>query len=583
MALKPTDWTVDYFLKNKSDCMKDLENADALNEIPSLNSTNLDYLNDGQLVHFRGMIQDMYNPEYFLQNYQVINEQTGKSSIRSGLLIDRAHCESYEKIEFNSDSTVKSERQVWIVISIPGLNDWAKESLKNRMPIDVQSTKSNVNKSSKRALDDSEEPMDCSEPQQKKEKALDNNAEVGSLYSMDKESKKPQLVSKDYLLNFPIPDKDGKICIVKVYQNMPYKLNQVIDIIGFLSLDPTLSEIYDSPNMTELEQQIHHPPASIVPRLHAIKIIDEKSKYIVEQTNIFSKAECIREDLRRVLSQILFGDQVAADYLICHLISSVYLRQPSLSLGAFSINITNFPMKYKDFSKDLYEILRQIVEKSHLIDMTLGNLNNMCFLPKKDYECDRLTSGILQLSKNTHLIIDETGLTAGQVTACGRQNYNTINDLIIFQKLPYDFKYYTMDHETDIPVLILSESKSFVSCRQQIVLKPDPETVKLYPHVLEAAKQYLKDENRLTDIRQYISTLKHAKFDFTEETSEVIQDDFVRLRHIYKKFTPDDLHSLMVLSRLMSLSHGLNVLKPDMWKRSLKLEMERLNRLSRRR
>lgn len=81
---------------------------------------------------------------------------------------------------------------------------------------------------------------------------------------------------------------------------------------------------------------------------------------------------------------------------------------------------------------------------------------------RKDYDCDRLTSGILQLSKNTHLIIDETNLKTGQVTACGKQNYSTMNDLIVFQKLPYDFKFYTMEYETDIPVLILSELKSFI-------------------------------------------------------------------------------------------------------------------------
>lgn len=109
---------------------------------------------------------------------------------------------------------------------------------------------------------------------------------------------------------------------------MPYKLNQVIDIIGFLSLNPCLSESYDSEETdheTDLERQTHNPPASIVPRLHAIKISDEKSLYTLEPASIFSKAESIRGDLRMVLSQLLFGDEIAAEYLICHLISSVYV------------------------------------------------------------------------------------------------------------------------------------------------------------------------------------------------------------------------------------------------------------------
>lgn len=84
---------------------------------------------------------------------------------------------------------------------------------------------------------------------------------------------------------------------------------------------------------------------------------------------------------------------------------------------------------------------------------------------RKDYDCNRLTSGILQLSDNTHLVIDETGLTTGQVTPAGRENYSTICDLINFQKVTYDFKYYKMEYDTDIPVLILSETKSFIPVR----------------------------------------------------------------------------------------------------------------------
>lgn len=56
----------------------------------------------------------------------------------------------------------------------------------------------------------------------------------------------------------------------------------------------------------------------------------------------------------------------------------------------------------------------------------------------------------------------------------------------------------------------------------------------------------------------------------------------MRLRQADKNFSADNLHSLMVLSRLMSLSHGFNSLKPEMWKRSLEMEMERMSRLPKR-
>ena len=38
-------------------------------------------------------------------------------------------------------------------------------------------------------------------------------------------------------------------------------------------------------------------------------------------------------------------------------------------------------------------------------------------LLKKDFEANRLVSGMLQLAKGTQLIIDETAMTDGQLTA----------------------------------------------------------------------------------------------------------------------------------------------------------------------
>lgn len=104
---------------------------------------------------------------------------------------------------------------------------------------------------------------------------------------------------------------------------MSLKLNQIIEVIGFISLDPLLNVIDDLDGiMTEAEITVHHPPASLVPQLHAIKIIhSNKDIKIVPQ--VMSKVELIRNDLHLILSQLLFGDHLAADYLICHLLSSM--------------------------------------------------------------------------------------------------------------------------------------------------------------------------------------------------------------------------------------------------------------------
>lgn len=79
-------------MANQSDCQRILEGPDALTEIPLLNSARLHDIKDKELVRFRGMIQDMYNPEYYLKRYEVKNTDTGESDVRCGMYMDRARC-----------------------------------------------------------------------------------------------------------------------------------------------------------------------------------------------------------------------------------------------------------------------------------------------------------------------------------------------------------------------------------------------------------------------------------------------------------------------------------------------------------
>ena len=51
--------------------------------------------------------------------------------------------------------------------------------------------------------------------------------------------------------------------------------------------------------------------------------------------------------------------------------------------------------------------------------MSLQNMNQMRFVPKKDYVANRLVSGALQLARNTSLFLDETQLEQGQLDTTG--------------------------------------------------------------------------------------------------------------------------------------------------------------------
>ncbi|XP_076172689.1 mini-chromosome maintenance complex-binding protein isoform X2 [Ptiloglossa arizonensis] len=545
-SLKIVDWTPAHFIENRPNCNKILENPDVLKEIPLLNNAPLHNFMDRQLVRFRGMIQDMHNPEYYFQQYEVKDNQTETHEIRCGMYADSAQCLPHEEILVDSEKNQNAERHTCVVISIPGLNNWAEEKYEWSF---YQNSKA-VN-SHKRNLDEnSYVTMDCAEPIQKKEK-VSSNKDGEKMDTTEHDTRQQNIFSKEFILNFPISIDNGKACIVKIYEDTALKLNEVIEVIGFVSLDPLLSTFHKCDDtMTEAEMNVHHPPASLIPRLHAVKVIHLSKQNIENAPEIISKAQLIRSDLHLVLNQLLFGDHLAADYLISHLLSSIYMRRDTFCL-----------------------------EKSYLLELTLENLNDLSLSPKQDYKCSRLTSGVFQLSDNTHLVIDETGLTTGQVSQAGRENYSTICDLINFQSVKYDFTFYEIKYETDIPVLILSEAKSFIPCQTQVPLKVNSESKNRYPQVLEMAEQYLKDENRLTNIRRYLKFVKNMKFEFNDDIVKEIQNDFVQMKQTNKNINIDHLHSLMVLARLLSLSYGLNTLTTEHWKKAVQMELERLDRL----
>lgn len=106
------------------------------------------------------------------------------------------------------------------MISIPGLNDWAKERSTNTPMPDTTTHNNNTNK---RSLDNNDvEEMDCSESVTKKEKISTDNNDV-NISNAHCSTKVQSVLSEDHILNFPIPIDGGKACIVKVYYTKCFK------------------------------------------------------------------------------------------------------------------------------------------------------------------------------------------------------------------------------------------------------------------------------------------------------------------------------------------------------------------------
>ncbi|CAH2040006.1 unnamed protein product, partial [Iphiclides podalirius] len=567
-------------------------------QIPLLNSNASHNLSDGKLVRFRGMVQDMHNPEFYFEKFEVYNTATNEVTIKSGKYCDTAHILENEKVNY-TENLKSAQRQAMVVVSLPGLSEWAQQledeqnHLKHldQQPNTSKRLNSNATLKLKRSHDEAEENPEAMD-------VVDNSVlhkEPKTTEVIDSET---SAVSREHLLNFPLPDVNSKSCIVKIYGEADnLKLNDMIEVVGFLSVDPALSGEFQPDKNCFLEPDCennaetitHNPPPSLVPRIHAVfvKKLDHCNPLlgdVFDQTPVLQEANSAREHLLKALTELLLGDQLAAEYLICHLIACVYLRQDTLALGQFCLNLSNLPTKkYPNYAKQLYDIIKQFVTKSYYLPLTIDNLNTMALLPKKDYECNRLTSGILQLSKHTHLVLDETKMEQGRLDSTGVGNITALGNMITTQKVEYDFKYYKMEFDSDIKVLILSEGKSLLPSDYHVPLRPEESSLEIFDAIVEAATYYLK-EDIMNTVRKYLTNLKLVKYTISEDL-QFVEDDFIEMRSqsdTENPVTADDLHRLLVLARLVSLSRGHDTLNKECWNITRKMENDRQDRIKNR-
>uniref|UniRef100_A0A182PU86 Mini-chromosome maintenance complex-binding protein n=1 Tax=Anopheles epiroticus TaxID=199890 RepID=A0A182PU86_9DIPT len=602
-----TAWTPEYFIANESVCLEQLSTDAVRSTIPLLNCTELAQLPDGCLVRFRGMLQDMQDPECYLERYAVRNKSDG-SIVRQqngkyrDILVFNAVTESVDT-GCNGDSKF-GERRSLFVVTVPGQNPWAVGYEKEQaaggevtVPLQSEPSEQNSRTTTKRSHEDAADDMEVDGTATTVEGcnslAVANGSKKRSTGGDGTPSKPAPtaVLSADYLLNSPIANRPGKACLVKLYRDYDdWSLNTVIEVVGFLSVDPALDGSGDTTGLDEFvddlsEHQATHPPPSLIPRLHAISVrkLPHTNPLLLRDVNAVPSlddvsAETTYKDLHNLFTQCLFGDGVAADYLLCHLVSSVYIRDEVECRGQFCLNLSNIPAEVlPGYTRSLYELLELLLPASHYLPMTLENMNTVQFVPKKDYTTNKLTSGLLQLAPHTHLVLDETRLQAGKLESGGVEAVKHVAHLIKCQRLKYNFQFYQLDFNADVPVLVLSEGKSMLPSNCYLPIIPDLDAIKLIDETIKAGRHFITP--KLDDMRRFLTAARVCEFDMKTLDPTVVQDDFVRMRTENGSVTMDDLHALFVLARLLGLSRGRKALRREHWERAKELESERRNRM----
>jgi len=567
-----------------------LNNHETWNSLPSLNTRPNHELRDGQLVRFRGMIQDMYDPEIYLSEYETRVLSTGERKMNCGRYRDVLQDGLREELIETSDNNAMKERDVMYCVSVPGENAWLKDLYlaQERGSGGVPGPSGTYQNPLKRHLDTEESESQETSMDTDDTAATATTAEETAAGKRSKgengEAVTPANNGVDTTngnagLNLPIPSKEGKAVLVKLYDltDGDIKLTDTIDMVGILSLHPALAA--NSEDVDMMNGVL--PPPSLVPRLHVLsfkQITTNNPLVSAPQSLSLSASELLstRAQLLDILTQALLGDALAAEYLLCHLLSRVYGRRDVRVLGKMCLNLFKLNNQH-NLNKRLYTLLSLLTSTSHYLPMSRQNLDNLNFTPKKDFEANRLVAGLLQLSAGTRLIVDESAMTTGQLGPKGVNNLKALGNLITWQKVEYDFTYHTLDRDADISVLVLSEGRSWLPSDFALPVTPVQE------NNLEALIETnyknignILNQDVLNRIRVYISQCQFAEYQLSETLQNEVQEDFVRMRQENPgSMSVEDLHTHLVLARLVAVGKGKATLEGEDWTRVKEMEKER--------
>ncbi|XP_059169652.1 mini-chromosome maintenance complex-binding protein-like [Physella acuta] len=579
----------------------------ALSKIPSLNSTSLDQLKSGILVKYRCMVQDVFDPQFCVGQYTVTNTNAHSSRLEFGSFRDVPTLAPFETMECGKEN-VHVERHGFYCVPIPGESEWVKKAYsKNEAEILAPSASTSCRTKRERECEYSDfqappktsrDDSACSEMEVTQEvQPSAHMADPGHNIQNGLPGSKDPDKSKIFDKNLPLPDERGVSCIVRVYTpEVDLKTTDAIEFIGILSMDPQLASIFDDETehgdvAYQEELQAHEPPPSLVPRVHALVMrrlnhnnpilppVPTEDVYKKAAIHLMEDALSLRLELLSILEHALLCDRLAAEYLLCHLISTVYARADMLPLGKMCLNISGCPSAQK-YIKFLHHLISQLTSQTALLEMSIENMNSVRLIPQKDYRLNRITAGMLQLASGTHLVVDETALQQGQLNHTGVTNVKALADVINWQKVDYDFKWHPIPVPTNIHVLTLSEGESLLPKDFYVPLSSDNSILDIPAHFSKLDHRLTQDN--LDKIRSYISVCKLIDYSISEDTQKIIQDDFVNTRQNNPKdMSIEDFQRLLGLIRVLTLSYGQCSPTADLWDRVKIMEEERKSRISR--
>ncbi|TNV84503.1 hypothetical protein FGO68_gene9640 [Halteria grandinella] len=280
----------------------------------------------------------------------------------------------------------------------------------------------------------------------------------------------------------PNGEERPKQCLLKLYddQARQLKLNDVVTVIGHLEFNRKVAsedaQMQDAAGDSEVELRTDIPNDHLLPHLHVLamrqnqrmhthpllKKADAKSQLVVENSQSLKET---KGRLLAVFKLLLNGDAFAAEYLLLSWLARVHTRKDSFIIGHLPINLTNITFLQ---GRHLLKFLQSITPLLCPLPLSIENLSQTRFSPKKNYDTNILEQGQLQFIDGTLVVADETVLKEGMIMGEGVSNIKALATLAEQQIVEYDFQYYQQSYPVNAGIIILSDGRSMFKNTLQV-------------------------------------------------------------------------------------------------------------------
>ena len=596
----------------------------------------------GDVVRYRGMVQDIFDPELFATTF--VDAETGET--RSAMFRDALPPGA--SVDSSKPGRI-AERSVFYVVPVPGETPWVRS-----LVYPTASSSSSLHEASPAAVAGGEAPRTASKPK----RALGGDgADAAALVSpratpasAPHSSTSPDAAPEHHPqqpppprsqaqvdaaaavalvrdANFPLPGETELPVVLKTYDDddddddvaakeraavdenakappPPSKnakrkspkrlaLGDVVEVMGVLAVDPDVFGGHlnapagnDQAMMDEMAFLDGHAlvPSSVAPRLHALwwRVVPRDELVPLSlplPASPGASTDTARATALRWFTAACGGDALAAEYLLLWSISSVAARPADdVCVGKLSLGLCGAAPAT---SRTLREVLPLLLARFHAVDPS--SLNARKLWPAKDATANRLRASRLQTAAGTHVLVDETVLEPGaSFDETGVANVRALERLSRAQVLTYEFPFFSREHGVDAPTLVVSSNKSAPA------LVPVDVVVRLavsdlpppFPLASSAASEL---QASLEAVRSYlhVARARGAHAQLSEAVAKQVESDFVTARARGDASVDESaLHAWINTSRAVAASFGSGVVDVDAYARARAMDLERRRRLS---